>query len=64
MKSKNMTLLAMIAAVLNIVQIIADQLHLMQPEVAPPAYTLLEYSVGLFALVLFYFAWKVKSLIK
>jgi cytochrome bd-type quinol oxidase subunit 2 len=36
---------AIVAAVLNIIQIIADQLHLMQPEVAPLAYTLLEYSV-------------------
>ena len=53
--------LAMIAAVLNIIQIISDQLHLMQPEVASFAYTLLEYSVGIFALALIYFAWKVKT---
>lgn len=53
--------LAIIAGVLNIFQIIADQLHLMQPEVAPFVYTLLEYSVGVFALALIYFAWKVKS---
>lgn len=47
------------AALLNLLQIIADQLHLMQPEVAPLGYTLLEYSVGLFALALVYFSWKV-----
>lgn len=52
--------LAIVAGVLNIFQIIADQLHLMQPEIATFAYTLLEYSVGVFALALIYFAWKVK----
>jgi hypothetical protein len=53
--------LALVAGVLNIFQIIADQLHLMQPEIATFAYTLLEYSVGIFALALIYFAWKVKT---
>jgi len=47
--------------VLNILQIIADQMHLMQPETATLTYTLIEYSVGLFALSLIYFAWKVNS---
>lgn len=56
--------LAIFAAVLNIMQIFADQLHLMQPEVAPIAYTLLEYSVGIFALALIYFAWKTKSVLR
>jgi hypothetical protein len=51
--------LAIVAAVLNILQICADQLHLMQPEVAPFGYLMLEYSVGLFALALAYFAWNV-----
>jgi hypothetical protein len=55
---------AVVAAVLNILQIFADQLHLMQPEVAPLAYILLEYSVGMFVLALIYFAWSVKSNIK
>ncbi len=41
-----------IAGILNILQIIADQLHLMQPEVAPLGYTLLEYTVGVVALFL------------
>lgn len=51
--------LAIGAATLNILQIFADQFHLMQPEVATLGYTLLEYSVGIVALVLAYFAWSV-----
>lgn len=50
---------AICAGILNILQIFADQLHLMQPEVAPLSYNLLEYSVGVIALILIYFAWKV-----
>jgi hypothetical protein len=53
--------LAIVAAVLNIFQIAADQLHLMQPEVAPLGYSMLEYSVGLFALTLTFFAWRVRQ---
>ncbi|HEY3374583.1 MAG TPA: hypothetical protein VGK02_05935 [Candidatus Aquicultor sp.] len=52
---------AIVAGVLNIFQIFADQLHLMQPEVAPFGYTLLELSVGLVALALIYFAWNAKQ---
>lgn len=52
---------AIVAAILNILQIFADQLHLMQPEVASLNYTLLEYSVGIFSLLLLYFAWKVHT---
>lgn len=48
-----------LAAILNILQILADQFHLMQPEVAPLGYTLLEYSVGLVSLVLAYFSYKI-----
>jgi len=51
--------LAIVAASLNIFQIVADQLHMMQPEVAPLGYSLLEYSVGIVSLGLIYFAWKV-----
>jgi hypothetical protein len=51
--------LAICAGVLNILQIFADQLHLMQPEIAPLGYTLLEYSVGIVSLALIYFAWNV-----
>lgn len=52
---------AYVAAGLNIIQIIADQLHLMQPEIAPLGYTLLECSVGLVSLGLVYFAWKARE---
>lgn len=51
--------LAIVAAGLNIFQIVADQTHMMQPEVAPLGYALLEYSVGIVSLGLIYFAWKV-----
>lgn len=50
--------LAICAGVLNILQIFADQLHLMQPEIAPLGYSLLEYSVGAVSLILIYIAWK------
>lgn len=51
------------AGILNILQIFADQLHLMQPEIAPWGYSMLEYSAGLFSLTLICFAWKVHRLI-
>lgn len=50
------------AGVLNILQVIADQLHLMQPEVAPLYYSLLEYSVVIFSVVLIYLSLKVYKL--
>jgi len=50
---------AISAGVLNILQVIADQAHLMQPEVAPLGYTLLELSVVTLSLVLIYFSWKI-----
>lgn len=50
---------AIVAAILNIFQIIADQTHMMQPEVAPFKYSLLEYAVGVVSFGLIYFAWKV-----
>lgn len=43
-----------VAGVLNILQVIADQLHLLQPEVAPFGYSLLEYSVAIFSVVIIY----------
>ncbi|MFA6532762.1 MAG: hypothetical protein WCT22_02070 [Patescibacteria group bacterium] len=51
-----------IAGVLNILQVIADQLHLMQPEVAPMGYSLLEYSVAIISFMLIYFSLKVSKL--
>lgn len=51
-KPKLGSVFGIIAGSLNILQVIADQLHLMQPEVAPLGYALLEYSVAVFSVVL------------
>jgi len=51
-----------VAGVLNILQVIADQLHLMQPEVAPLYYSLLEYSVAAISMVLIYLSLMVNKL--
>jgi hypothetical protein len=51
--------LGILAAILNILQIVADQLHLMQPEIAPFGYYLLENTVGVFSIFLGYLSWKV-----
>ncbi|MFA6081199.1 MAG: hypothetical protein WC741_02215 [Patescibacteria group bacterium] len=48
-----------VAGMLNILQVIADQLHLMQPEVAPLGYTLLEYFVVLVSVLLICFSLKI-----
>lgn len=48
--------LGILAAVLNILQVIADQAHLMQPEVAPIGYSALEGLVVIVSLVLAYFS--------
>ncbi|MFA5841605.1 MAG: hypothetical protein WC835_01415 [Candidatus Paceibacterota bacterium] len=54
--------LAMTAAILNIFFVIADQVHLLQPEAATPLYSAIE-GVGVIAsLVIFYFAWEVRRL--
>lgn len=52
---------AIIAGALNIIQIFADQFHLMQPEIAPIGYNVLELSVGVISLVLIYFALNLRS---
>ncbi|MFA5919450.1 MAG: hypothetical protein WC800_07940 [Candidatus Nanopelagicaceae bacterium] len=49
-------LLAIGAGVLNLIQIIADLTHMMQPESAPWSYVALELSVGLLSLLLIYFS--------
>lgn len=58
------SIFGIIAGVLNILQVIADQLHLMQPEVASLGYSLLEYSVFLFSVGLIYFSLKAYKLNK
>jgi hypothetical protein len=57
-KPKLGSVFGIVAGSLNILQVIADQLHLMQPEVAPPGYTLIEYSVAAISLVLIYLSSK------
>jgi cytochrome bd-type quinol oxidase subunit 2 len=53
--------LGIFAAILNIVQVIADQAHLMQPEVAPLGYSLLEGMVVIASLALVYLSWHAKK---
>ncbi len=53
--------LGALAAVLNIIQVIADQTHMMQPEVAPFGYLILEDSVLLLSLILGFFSWKLAT---
>jgi cytochrome bd-type quinol oxidase subunit 2 len=49
------------AAILNILQVIADQSHLMQPEIAPLGYSTLEGLVVIASLALTCFAWSVRQ---
>ncbi len=49
------------AGVLNILQVIADQAHLMQSEVAPLGYSILEGTVAVVSLALIYFSLQVKQ---
>ncbi|MFA6105812.1 MAG: hypothetical protein WC725_04465 [Patescibacteria group bacterium] len=51
--------LAILAGVLNIFQIIADQAHLMQPEIAPLGYLILEDSVGVFSIILIFLSLRI-----
>lgn len=57
-KPKTGSITGMIAGTLNILQVSADQLHLLQPEVAPFGYTILEYSVALASIILIYLSFK------
>lgn len=53
--------LGILAAILNILQVLADQAHLMQPEVAPLGYSVLEGMVVIASLALAYFSWAVRQ---
>jgi len=53
--------LGMLAAALNILQVIADQAHLLQPEAAPLGYSMLEGTVIIASLFLIYYAQQVKK---
>jgi hypothetical protein len=50
-----------VAGVLNILQVIADQAHLLQPEVAPLGYSVLEGLVVIASLVLIYYSLKIQE---
>jgi hypothetical protein len=49
--------IGMLVAVLSILQVLADQAHLMQPEVAPLGYSILEGMSVIASLALAYFSW-------
>jgi len=53
--------LGILAAILNILQVLADQAHLMQPEVAPFSYSILEGMVVIASLALAYFSWAARQ---
>ncbi len=50
--------LGILVGILNILQVLADQFHLIQPELATVAYSLLEYMVTLMSFALIYFSYK------
>ena len=54
---------AIVAGSLNIIQILADQFHLMQQQTAPLGYAMLEYTVGALSIALLYFAGRVSKLV-
>ena len=62
-KAKLGSLFGITAGVLNILQVVADQTHLMQPEVAPLGYALLEYAVAIISIVLIYLSLKIYKII-
>ena len=53
--------LGILAAVLNILQVLADQVHLMQPEVATFGYSILEGMVVIASVALAYFSWAARQ---
>jgi len=53
--------LGILAAILNILQVLADQAHIMQTEVAPFGYSILEGVVVIASLALAYFSWAVRQ---
>jgi hypothetical protein len=53
--------LGILAAILNISQVLADQAHLMQPEVAPFGYSILEGMVVIASVALAYFSWAARQ---
>jgi hypothetical protein len=50
-----------VAGILNILQVVADQAHLMQPEIAPLGYSTLEGIVVIASIALIYFSLKIQK---
>jgi hypothetical protein len=50
-----------LAAILNILFVVADQVHLLQPEVAPFNYSVLQGITVITSIVLVYFSWTVSQ---
>lgn len=42
--------------------VIADQIHLLQPEVATPLYSVIEITGAIVSMILIYFAWRVHKI--
>jgi len=53
--------LGILAAILNISQVLADQAHLMQPEVVPFGYSILEGMVVIASVALACFSWAARQ---
>jgi hypothetical protein len=53
--------LGILAAILNISQVLADQAHLMQPEVAPLGYSILEGMIVIASVALAYSSWAARQ---
>jgi hypothetical protein len=53
--------LGILAAILNILQVFADQAHLMQPEIASFGYSILEGMVVIASLALAYSSWAARQ---
>jgi hypothetical protein len=53
--------LGILAAILNILQVFADQVHLMQPEIASLGYSILEGMVVIASVALAYFSWAARQ---
>ena len=50
--------LGILVGIFNILQVLADQFHLIQPEIATIAYSLLEYMTALMSIALIYFSYQ------
>jgi hypothetical protein len=54
-------LLGIVSAILSILGVVADQAHLIQPEVAPFNYSILQGIIVITSLALVYFSWRLRQ---